>query len=267
MPRVINPQFEFSGSFDNISFYKIRGQSGLYARTKGGPTKEQFKNGENFAGHRKRSAEFGGRSATTKWIMKMLHPIKPLKDHNFTGSLNALLIPAQATDKEHEPGRRSVLLTNCPSLLEGFSLNKENIFESMVKAPVTCNVSRETLSAEVIIPALMPGINFKPHAKHQLYSFQVVLGVVPDHSFGGSGYYSRANMSVDKVEPVLAESKWFHSVEGSEAQRFDLKLDLPQFNKNCTHIVAIGIRYGSLAGADNVKQVKYAGAAKILRAV
>ena len=94
-----------------------------------------------------------------------------------------------------------------------------------------------------------------------------MLGVAPDHYFGGRDYYSGANMSVDNTEPALAESKWFRSVEGSEALKFNLRLDLPKFNETCTLIVAIGIRYGSLAGADDVKQVKYAGAAKIVKAV
>ena len=111
----------------------------------------------------------------------------------------------------------------------------------------------------------MPGINFKPQAKHQLYSFQVVLGAVPD-LFYATSYYSRS-LPNNGIEPVLAESKWFSSLEGSEVQKFELKHTVKPHGESFTLMVAIGIRYGAVAGADKIVQVKYAGAAKIIKTV
>jgi hypothetical protein len=82
-------------------------------------------------------------------------------------------------DTESEFGRRHIVLSKNPSVLEGFSLNRKRILESVVGAPISCVINRESLSAEVIIPTLMPVINFEPGIRSSFYSFQAVLGIVP----------------------------------------------------------------------------------------
>ena len=257
---------EFTGPLGNHSAYRMKGVEGIVFRTKGGPTAKQIKKGKNFAGTRKTMSEFSGRSATSKWIMHMLQPLKALADYNIAGPLNGLVRPVQEMDTANAVGKRHVHLTKNPGILDGFSLNQNTILETIVRAPITCNMSRETLSAEVTIPALIPDINFKPHPKHQLYSFQVVLGVVPDMYHSTSQYYARS-LSLEQVQPVLAESNWFSSQNGSEALKLVLKHNAVPRDKGFTLMLSVGIRYGMILGPDKIQQVKYAGAAKIVKAV
>ena len=126
-------------------------------------------------------------------------------------------------------------------------------------------LSRETMSEEVSIPALMPDINFKPQGKHALYSFQVVLGLVPDLFFSKHDYKPSHEQYVGKRGYVSAESPWFSCWSGSEGITLALKYDFVPPDDQFILMLAIGIRYGSPISESKVEQVKYAGAAKILK--
>jgi len=258
---------EFTGSIGNFTAYKMRGVDGIVVRKKGGVSKERIKKDREFLQTRLLNAEFSGRSAASKMIMRMMHPLKALADYNIAGPLNALLRPVQVNDPENNKGERSVLLSKYPEMLEGFSLNRKVVFESIVRAPVTCTVSRETMSAEVNIPAMMRDINFKPQGKHPLYSFEAVLGLVPDLFYSSSGYKPSHKKYSQPLSLVSAASIWFSCLSGSETTKLALKLDFIPPDEHFTLMLSIGIRYGSPVGVNEVEQVKYAGAAKVVRAV
>lgn len=268
MAKLI-PGVEFTGSIGSLSAYRMRGVNGIVLRHKTGPSRASIKTSEKFANTRRVYSEFGGRSTATKWIMQMLHPLKALADYNIAGPLNALLKPIQKSDTKGAWGERKILLTNNPAILEGFSLNRETNFESIVRAPITCSISRETLTAEGTIPELMPDINFKPNAKYRLYSFQAVLGVVPNIFYTDNGYGPSLEFSSTPLYACrcVVESPWFATLQGSAAQTLTLKLDSSPPDNHFTLMLSIGIRYGSHTGVDTIEQMKYAGAAKIVRAV
>ena len=178
----------FTGSVGNLTAYKMRGVDGIVVRQKGGVSKDRIKNDREFVRTRENNAEFGGRSAASKSIMNALFPLKPLADYNIAGPLNALLRPIQVADPIGKRGQRSVELSKSPALLEGFSLNNKTSFESIVRAPLSVTVSRETMSAEVVIPELMPDINFKGQGKHPLYKLEAALGLVPDFFYSPERY-------------------------------------------------------------------------------
>src|SRR5690349_1595763 len=261
MARRTGTGIDFTGSMGDFSAYRMRGVDGIIIRSKGGASKETIKTSKAFEGLRKHMSEFGGRSTAAKWIAQMIHPLKALADYNIHGPLNSLMKPIQEADTKSEMGKRKIMLTSDPRILEGFSLNRQTILESIVRSPIICNVSRETLSAEVIIPALTPDINFKPHPKYPVYSFQIVLGLVPDLSYSKNTYFQHAFVAAQTL-PVLAESKWFSTLQGSEAQKFELKHSAVTRSEDYTVILSVGIRYGSVLGPEKIEQVKYAGAAK-----
>ena len=64
---------------------------GIIVRKKGGASKKRIKKDPEFFQTRLLNSEFGGRSAASKRIMKVLLPLKPLADYNIAGPLNALL--------------------------------------------------------------------------------------------------------------------------------------------------------------------------------
>jgi hypothetical protein len=262
MAKLI-PGINFTGSLGNLSAYKMRGSDEIILRKKGGATKRRIKNDREFELTRRNNVEFSGRSTASKYLMRMLHPLKALSDYNIAGPLNALMKPIQELDTTSAFGERHVILSKNPGIVEGFSLNRQTLFESIVRAPITCSISRETLSAEVVIPALMPDINFKPRAQYPMYSFQVALGIVPDLFFSTGGYQP-SHPDFAKLSPYFQASAWLPTLRGAEATTISLQLTTVLPNNDFTTMLSIGIRYGGVTGLGLIEQVKYAGAAKIV---
>jgi hypothetical protein len=256
----------FTGSVGNLTAYRMRGVDGIVVRQKGGVSKERIQTDLNFGRTRENNAEFGGRSAASKSIMAALIPLKPLADHNIAGPLNALLRPIQVADPIGKRGQRSVELSKSPALLEGFSLNNKTSFESIVRAPLAATVSRETMSAEIVIPELVPDINFKPQGKHPLYRLEAALGLVPDF-FYSPARYNPSHPNYIPLKCVMATTEWLPSKSRSEATTLGLKLDFTPPDGHFTLMLSIGIWFGYPVTSNQVQQVEYAGAAKVLRAV
>jgi hypothetical protein len=96
--------FPFTGTIDNMSFYKMRGVEGVIGRKKGGPTSKRVKESKTYQNTRRNSTEFGGRSTASKWLINMMAPLKALADHNIAGELNKMLRPVQQRDVTSEWG-------------------------------------------------------------------------------------------------------------------------------------------------------------------
>src|SRR5687768_10428056 len=124
---------QFTGSLQNLSAYKMRGSDKIIIRKKGGPTKKQIKYSPGFENTRLNNKEFGGRAVAAACIKHCLRPLMFLADYNITGPLNALLRPIQKMDTKSVRGTRHILLSEQPRLLEGFSLNRRYMFDSIVR--------------------------------------------------------------------------------------------------------------------------------------
>lgn len=147
----LTPGIHFTGSLGNLSAYKMRGVDRIVLRTEGGASKEKIKTSPSFENTRRVNAEFSGRTIASKWIMRMLWPQKAVADYNIAGPLNALMKPVQKLDTASDFGKRHVLLSKKLSILEGFSFNRHTLFESVVRAPLSCAITKEMLNAEVDI--------------------------------------------------------------------------------------------------------------------
>jgi len=262
----LSGNFDFIGSLGNVSAYKMRGVKGTILRKKGGASKEKVKNSPGMAGTRKGNAEFGGRATAGKWIRAMLYQQMPMAGYNVTGAINALMAPIQKLDTENHLGRRSVMLSKNPSLLEGFSLNKENGFDTIIRNPVAWSVSRGELSAHIDIPALLPGINFLTTEKYPLYGIVASLGIVPDFFYDVSGY-KPSSREYNVSHPGITEtlySNWYPVLQGSPAMPLEIKPGLTPPDQSFSLVLSIGIRFGEMLSANMVQQVKKVGAAKIL---
>jgi hypothetical protein len=187
----LHKDFTFTGSLGNVSAYKRRGSDKIILRTKGGASKSQIKRSPAFEATRKLNMEFGGRATASRWVLHALYSLRHISDHSITGKINALLQPAQEMDTVSEFGKRHVLLSEQPRLLEGLSLNSKTLLESVVTNPVHYTLSKETMSAAVDIPALRPGINFFIPGNFLLYRCTVVFDFIPDLFFTGNNYRPR----------------------------------------------------------------------------
>jgi hypothetical protein len=248
----------FTGSLDNLSAYKMRGSDKIILRKKGGPTKKQIKHSPNFENTRRNNKEFGGRAMAAACIKRCLHPFGFLADHNITAPLNALLQAIQKMDTTSGRGKRHILLTKQPRLLEGFSLNRRYMFETIVRTPVICHLQKE--QAIIELPALLPGINFMSPGNYAFYKFIGAAGWVPDIYYSEHGYRPKERQH---YFPEIMASDWL-PVNASAPAR-TLTIPALPLNKpaDCSTLVAVGIAFGQMQG-DTVVPEKYVGGAKVM---
>lgn len=265
MATLVSP-IELTGSLAGLSFYKRWDLDKIIVRRKGGASKQKVKEANSMAGTRRVNDEFGGRATASKFILAGLNQLKPMADYNIAGGLNQLLRPVQLMDQISSLGTRSVCLSKAPGLLEGFSLNRKNSFDSIIRNPLTYSLSRNEANATITIPALIPGINFfVPPGRYPLYSFIVAACVVPDLYYSDNGYQP-ANPS-QRFDAQYVYSGW-HPVSGASSQltletTIGLPANLP-LPADATLMLSIGIRFGMPGANGSIEQVKYAGAAKVV---
>lgn len=250
---------QFTGSLQNLSFYKMRGCDKIVVRKKGGPTRKQIKRSPNFELTRRNNQEFGGRAKAAKFIKDALHPLLFLADYNITAPLNALLSPIQKMDVTSVQGERNILISKNPTLLQGFTLNRKYLFESIVKTPVSYIIQDQQVIMN--IPDLLPGINFMAPVNYPWYRFFAVAGVVPDICYQGErhGYQPKSN----SYGAYTASTNWLPLNTPAAATKLTVT-GLPA-NKpdDCSLIMALGIGFGTMQGGD-ITPVRYIGAGRVI---
>jgi hypothetical protein len=262
---ILTSEFTFTGSIGNVSAYRVKGSNQIRLRRKGGASKKQIQEAPQFDITRRLNAEFGGRATACKRILHSLFPLKYLADYNMAGPLNALLKPIQEIDAENEFGKRSIRLSQNPQFLDGFSFNRIRRFETILTAPILSTMSKETGSAVVTVPAIVPGINFKSMAQYPICSFIAVLAAVPDLFWSTEGYVS-SHFGYGDAGTASVASEWFSSTKGSMASRLLLSLPTMPANPSYSLILGIGVRFGLLDDLHIIKPVRF-GSAKILTAI
>jgi len=256
-----------TGKLDNLSIYKMWGVDDPVVRKAGGPTKEQIKTWPSLQRTRENNMEMGGCSTAAKWFKYAFWPQKALSDYTITGQVNALMRSILYLDTESVRGQRNVLLTKNPRLMEGFSLNRKTTFDSVVRCPLVGAIDRDTLSARVEVPALLPGINFFGLQTQAVYSIMAVLGIAPDVFYDGGRYQPHPDYRANDCK--IAESDWYPVLKGSPATTLDIQLNSTPPDQSFSLVLSVGVRYGALRGnsiqdAGSVEQVKRKGGAKIL---
>lgn len=262
--------FDFTGSLGDFSAYRRRDMDKVIIRRKGGASKDKIKTWDSFENTRRNNAEFGGRSAMTKRIMRSMWSQKAMADYNIAGPLNALMKTLQVTDAVNDWGRRSILLSRDPQILAGFSLNKTTLFDSVLRTPVPATISRETLTARVELPEIIPGINFFAQRSHPMFQVKATLGVIPDMVYNAEKErYLPTSPAFEKIGmPVSAQTEWYPVLRGAPATV--LELSYPPITaepSTYTLILAVGICFGRILGTSTIDQVKHAGTARVVACV
>src|SRR5690606_19509175 len=155
----LSPGIQFTGSIAGLSAYTMRGSDKIILRTKGGMSKKQVKRLPANSLLRLNNNEWKGCTLTGSNIRKCLHGILHLADYNITGSLNAMAKMIQKLDIVNKQGERSILMSEHKQLLNGLSLNRKTLFDSVVRYPLPVTINRNLASANIIIPELTPGIH------------------------------------------------------------------------------------------------------------
>ena len=248
---------------NGLSFYTMRGVDKVIIRRKGGPKKSAMRKSPKFTKVRYSQSEFKIRARSVRYVRTAMIYQKLFADYNFAGPLNALMRKVQVLDKVNDLGQRGVFLSRHKEVLTGFSLNKNNIFDAVVRYPVKAEINREGLSALVHIPAIIPGVNFFSQNKYAYYRFRVTLGVIPDVSWSKHGPVVRDN-SNNAHPHGMRDTVWFPVKKGSPEMEIGIRLDGKVLADDCTMMLTIGVCYGVVQDKDDIVQAPRAGCAKVL---
>lgn len=183
-----NGPLDFTGSIADITFYKRKDSDKTFAKQKAGPGKKQIRHDPRFRRTDNMCDEWKGCTMATQWVRRTLNPLDDTRDYNFVGHVSQRLKLVQKLDTEGIYGQRSVWLSRYPHVLEGFSITRKTPFDTLLGAPLTCTLEKETSSARVEIPRMVTGINFQPATLHPYFQIVASLGVVPDIHYTPLGY-------------------------------------------------------------------------------
>lgn len=251
---IIKNALQFTGSLGNITAYTMRGSDKIIIRTKGGASGKKIKTSPKFQRTRENNAEFGLCAKVASGIRSAVWPVKHMADYNFTPVLNALAKHVQLMDKHHPRGKRHVLFSQHAYLLEGFHLNKQNTFDSLVRHPLSFQINREALQATIQLPTLEPGINLRIPWPDPVFRFIAALGFMTDNSATRKGH------------AASAETEWHPVLQPFEER--ELQLQLPPvaggIRSATTLLLSIGIETGMPVTNTLIKPLKYHACAKIL---
>ncbi|MEI7597372.1 MAG: hypothetical protein WCK02_16610 [Bacteroidota bacterium] len=256
----------FEGSMDNFSAYKRRDMDVIILRRKGGASKKQIQTSDSFVNTRKLNVEWAGCSMAGKAIRNAIHPLKHLADYNISGFLNAIAKTIQKQDIVSEYGKRNICFSKYRDALDGFSLNKTQLFDSVFRGSFTYEFFKDTVSAKIDFSSIWPTIHLSNVRKYPMFRFIACLGIVSDFQY---------NENLEAYQPVNIEnsskyctlnSEWFYVPKMVEAFSLELNFDvLPILTDSDSLILGIGIEFGNSIGTQIVEPIKCSGSGKILR--
>ena len=257
---------DFTGRLGPVSVYKMRGHDKLVIRSKGGASKSRIKNHRNFEATRNLNREWVLVTRTAKNIRLGLSAIGQLADYNVSGPLNALVKKIQTSDTINEKGKRSILFSRYPDFLSSFQLNRQTLFDSIVRQPLEVSVDKNSAVATVTVPALQPSIHFFPNPRYAYYRFVIDLASASDQ------IWNEETMSFKPVIPVLPKYKhffttWVPASSTQPAATYQIAPYIEGFSTgpDMILIVGAGIQYGMPSPDGSIQPVPYAGAARILK--
>lgn len=256
---ILRGNLDFTGSLSGLSAYKRKDMDVTIVRSKGGASKSKIKNSPAFVRTRENNSEFTGCGKASGIIRWALKDVRHLADYNFTYSLTKLAKLMQKQDTVSVRGERSVLISECRYMLEGFHLNRKHTFDNVLRYPLRGSINRSKGSAEVVLPNIRPDINLFLPWKYPLYRFVVSLQGIPDV------HYNYPGLSLGQLGGTPAVySEWLTAQQSYSEETFQLAID--NWKEDKTLILSVGIEMGMPVSNTVVETVKYVGCAKILAA-
>lgn len=250
----------FSSSLGDYSLY-MRKDGKLIIRGKGGTSGEKMKNNPKFQKLRDNNSDFGGASSAAKMVKYAMCSLIDLADFKLHSRLTGLIKSIVELDTNPK-GKRSIIFSRGKHLLEGFHLNEQVSFDSVVTSPLSYSMDRHTHTAVLVLPPLTPGKNFHTPWKYPYYRFRINLGIIRDMTYiDGVGH--RRLLEDPKEYTEMLDTEWYLSTDQLMGQEVGLTILDPVFDETCSMVLSIGIEFGSPSGGK-VIAVKNAGCAKLL---
>jgi len=130
---IVKGPIQFTGSISNVSFYTRRGSDQIIMRTKGGISGDKIKRLPQFEGLRLQQKEWSGVTKTAAGIRYAFGGLNRLADYNITSVLNGLTNKMQKADESTVKGKRPVCLSKFKQALDGFNLNRNYPYNSVLR--------------------------------------------------------------------------------------------------------------------------------------
>ena len=258
---------QMTGSIAKLSMYTLQGHEEVIVRTKGGPTKSQIKTKPQFERVRRNNTEWAGCTLMGSQIRNSFRTMNRLEDYPVTGTLNAICKSIQKLDDKNEQGRRSILLSQHRELLAGFSFSRKQVFESVLRVPVTVTIDRNNYKAVVEIPEINTGFYLYNFQNLPYFRVMASLSGVEDlHYDEKLKGYQRSDWSYTNSNTGVYESNWLSTTGTLPAMRIVLSLNatLLHLPADLTLMVCLGVEFGRNGYGNTVEAVKYAGTGKIV---
>ena len=251
------------GKGTNRGGYHRKDLDKLIFRGDGGASAEKIKSDPRMAGTRMQMTKFGGWSAASKMFRDAIIDVSDLGHSMLSSDITRLCGSIGDLDQSsNQIDKPPIIFSRAYSLLEGYHLNKQVVFDAIISTPIGFNIERQHCKATVQLPQLSPGLNFRNFWNQPLFRVKINLGIIRDMTFNGATYKP---ITPDVQEhTVLAETDWLPSKEKHPPQAFELIYQEPVFDENCHLILAIGIEFGTLR-RGGIAAVKDACCGKILR--
>jgi hypothetical protein len=264
---TLHGTLSFTGSLENISAYTMRGHDKIILRTKGGASKNRIETSARFASTRNLNQEWKAVTMAARDIRVGLNALKPLADYNISGPLNALVKKIQVLDTINPKGKRSILFSRQPDFISSFNYNKQNMFDTLIRQPLSISIDKSTGVADIVTPLLQPFVNFFPHPRYAYFRIILSFVVISDYFFNeASGYYVPKSLALPTYKPIF--SPWAPSNVLQPSQSFQLTPDNQFFpGANIVLVLGAGIQYGMPGTDGSIQPVPYVGAARILKSV
>jgi hypothetical protein len=259
--------FGYIGSLGDISAYRMQGVDRIVVRTKGGASKDKIRNHPSFVRTRENNQEWKACTMAARMVNNAMLPVKHLADHNYAGALTAVCKSIQLDESVSRRGERGIPFSQSLYKLEGFGLNKYHVFDAILRHPLQYEIGRQTGTAIVQLPRIMPGINLQNPRKQAMFRFVFTLGMLPDVVFQPG---IQAYKPVTDIQPnsyAVANTPWCAFEAGCDAQQLLLSVNGWQMQEHLSLILAAGVEFGQPVSTTEVKTTKYAGAAKLLKLV
>lgn len=261
---------QITGGIQGVSFYTMKGSDTIFMRTKGGPSKRRMKVGKEFETVRLHQVEWGGCVRFSQWVSMAMGTVRKMADYNIAPGLNGLGKRIMKLDTENPIGSRSIQLSKCREVLEGFNLNRQYPFNSIYRTGLTLDIDK----AQGTMTVKLPRIN----AQNDLYNLQhlpyykLVFGycylsdVVCDSAVKhGNRYKMIATEHTYRGKEL--ETDWISTRDITPEQTLTTSLNLnltAEDMSTLTVIAVVGIQFAAVGLGGIVEPVKHACCGKIM---
>ena len=261
----LSAPLQFTGSLGGLSAYTLKGSDSIILRTKGGPSKKQVQRMPEDSLMRLNNKEWSGCVISGTNIRRALHGLLHLGDYNVSGPLNGLAKNIQKLDTDQPCGQRAININRHKHRLVGFSINKNILFDSMVRYPMMTNMDRDNGHAQVQIPRLEPGNHLRLNNRWPLFRFCFTLGVVSDVVYNYEHTIYEPAAGAVQNESLMVTGTWWPAKEAYPGELLEISLnDATPVSEHMTLVAGIGIEIGQLTMDGVIEPVKFGGSGKVI---